>query len=209
MFHYRDYKVTERRKLFNFIAQYPFATVMKSLNKGDYPAEAYAPVIKHKKGLQFHIAKANSAYPVFRDGGKAVITFVGPNAPVSPSWYRTRFAEGDRSHTAPTWDYALVRAKGELKPMDERALEKHLKRLVGQFEGAIENGWDFEEIDPAFKGKLTRLIAGYDFEIREMEGYFKLSQEQNDADRESVREELHERNRGFDRALAKMMKTYG
>lgn len=205
MFHYRDFKVTKKTALFNFIARYPFATIMMNLPHGEYPVEAYAPVIKAGNGLQFHIARANSAYPVFKDGSRVLVSFVGPNGHISPSWYKERFKDGGRSHTAPTWDYALVRARGVLRPMNERKLGAHLRRLVDKFEGALENGWNYKEIDPEFRKKLFNLIAGYDVEIKHMEGYFKLSQDQNDADRAHIQAELEARGQGFDGALAKLI----
>lgn len=214
MTHYSMFRVADRRVLFNFIVRYPFATVAVNGPAGGCPVIATVPVIRAgRRGmrLQFHIARGNPAFAAFSaaGAGPAALTFIGPNAPVSPSWYRDRFADGDRSRTAPTWDYAAVTVTGRLSPMSERGLRAHLRRLTGIFEGADQQGWRFDEIDPVFLRKLGGAIAGFDVAAAHMEGLFKLSQEQSAADRVHIRAALEARGCGFDRLLAGMIPDHG
>lgn len=204
MIHYAQFKTTDLQEVFNVVAEHPFALICKNGKEG-VPEIVNAPVIisDDGKSLEFHFARANDAWDAIAAGGDVKIIFNGPNAHVSPSFYKDRFADGDRSKTAPTWDYVQAVVVGEAKPLDDAGLAAHLKKLTGHFEG--EAGWRFEEIAPDKLDAWKKLIGGFRIEITSAEAIFKLSQEQKPADQAHVAHELNKRGRDGDAKIAKLI----
>lgn len=201
MSHYAEYAVTDRARLHAFIAEYPFAGIVKNDNGASVPAVVQAPVIRHGEALEFHMARANPAFRCFEAGGSALLLFNGPNTHISAGWYRDK----NQALTASTWNYASLHVRGRLERQDEDWLEGHLARLVENFDGRLADGWNFAAVDPTFLRRLTGLICGFRVEIEEMSGIFKCSQDQSPEDRARVMRGLEQRGSGFDAMMAKMM----
>ncbi|MCF8495557.1 MAG: FMN-binding negative transcriptional regulator [Alphaproteobacteria bacterium] len=209
MSHYEEYKVADKNILLDFMRSYPFATISRNDPDSNVPAIVHAPVlITGEHEVEFHIANANPAWQNFLKGGPSTFLFKGPNAYISPSWYKTRFADGNRSKTAPTWDYTLVDMKGLISPMTESLLTDHLDRLVSHFESAVHGDWSFQEIDRDFLHRLRRMITGFSVEVHEMVGTFKLSQEQADADRQHIIENLTDKTDTKNRDMARFIRDF-
>jgi transcriptional regulator len=208
MNHYAQYKTGDLTQIFAFIKQFPFAHICKN-TEGAFPRIVHAPVIisAQENTLEFHIAKANPAFKDFANGGPVVAVFSGPNAHISPSMYKQRFAEQARSKTAPTWDYALAEIQGSIQAMDEQGSIDHLERLVGVFEASVPNGWSFQEIEPQTLKAWASQIQGFTFNITAAEATFKLSQEQSGADQKNIIADLRNRAHGHDLALAYLIET--
>lgn len=201
MSHYSEYKTTDLERIFEVAKECPLAVICKNNAQTDCPDVVAAPMIHSSPlGFEFHMAQGNAAYHNFARGGMVHIVFSGPNAPISPSWYKTRFQDGDRSRTAPTWDYVQANVQAALRPMTKLELQSHLAKLVDVTEAP--DGWSFSEIDPSVLNKWSGLIAGFYADIREAEATFKLSQEQSPEDRLHIAEALKTRARGDDLLLA-------
>jgi len=72
--------------------------------------------------LQAHLARANPHWKSI-DGQPILIVFQGANAYISPNWYPTKKEHGK---VVPTWNYAMVQARGTVKVIDDAAwLEKN------------------------------------------------------------------------------------
>lgn len=204
MTHYNQYKVTDLKRIFELVRAYPFAAICRNNVASDMPDVVSTPAIINstEDGLEFHMARANPAYDNFKEGGKTHIIFRGPNAHISPAWYAARFQNGDRSRTAPTWDYVEARFQTVISPMDHSELIHHLGRLVTQFEASVKNGWAFSEIDPEKLREWSGMIAGFHVKIENAEAILKLSQEQTAEDREHIVKGLSRRGEGFDDFVA-------
>ena len=205
--HYKQYKTTDLTQIVGFVRAYPFANIVKNDPNQDIPSIVSAPIIHaaEEGQMEFHIAKSNPAFDNFYAGGHVVAIFNGPNAHISPSWYLDRFKEGDRSKTAPTWNYTQVKIEGEIQPMSDDMLAAHLDRLVTHFEDTVPEGWAFNEISPDILEKWSQFIQGFTLSVQNAEGLFKLSQEQSPIDQRNVIKELNERDKGYDKNLANFM----
>lgn len=206
--HYDHFKTTDLQVVFAFAAAYPFAALCKNGLEG-VPEIVSAPLIitSNGKDFEFHMARANPAFAAFEAGGPVRALLRGPNAHISPAWYKARWAGGgNRAHTAPTWNYMEARITGEAIPMTEVALKNHLKRLVTQFEKTVPGGgWSLDEIDPEKFQKWAAMIAGFSIKIKDVSAVFKCSQEQGPDNIPAVAEGLRMRNQGFDDLLAAEM----
>lgn len=207
--HYPEFRVDDPTVLRKFIEEFPLATIIV-IGADNMPQLLFAPVIFAADAgddtMEFHVATGNPAFSILNAARSVTLAFNGPNAHISPSWYEDRFANGDRSRTAPTWDYTSVQVQGDLAPIAEEDFVDHLARLTARFENRYDPAWGFDEIDPNILRKWLPHIKGYRLSPVSMQGIFKLSQEQAPEDQEHVIRHLERRGTGFDLALAKLIK---
>lgn len=199
--HYNEFQVHDKNALLLFIQKYPFASIVKNSNK-NIPALVQAPIICNDLVLEFHMAKENPSFEIFKHEGDALFIFNGPNAHVSASWYKDK----NPMMTASTWDYASVHLTASIIKMTKHELVEHLQRLVKTFEGTLVNGWDFSSIDPKFLEKLIHLIEGFKVEIKDIVGIFKFSQNQSLSDQKNIISSLEARRSAFDVLVAQIIR---
>ena len=149
--------------------------------------------------LRGHVARAN---PVWRQLGEAgvasVVCFIGPQAYISPTWYPGKAAHGK---VVPTWNYLTAHVHGVARVVDDAEwLRQTLDQLTAAQEGP--QGWRLDEAPPDFIAGLQRGVVGIALEVERLEGRFKLSQDEDPADRVGTIAGLRERARGDDLALA-------
>jgi transcriptional regulator len=118
--------------------------------------------------------------------------FTGPHAYISPTWYE--------STSVPTWNYAVVHIYGIPKRMTQSALRDFVGRLATRYEAREREPWNLHYIP-----SLLDAIVGFEIEITEVQGKFKLSQNRPEADRASVIERLKERGSDSSVATAALM----
>lgn len=129
-----------------------------------------------------HIAKAN---PQRRhDGREALVTFRGPDAYVTPSWYASKAEHGK---VVPTWDYVIVRARGVLTVHDDPAwVECLVRRLTDHHEAGRDTPWVVDDAPRGYIAKRLRAIVGIQIEVSAWNASWKLSQNRPPSDIEGV-----------------------
>lgn len=133
--------------------------------------------------LQAHMARAN---PQWRElAGQAVlVVFRGPDAYVSPSLYATKKETGK---VVPTWNYAMVQARGRATIHDHADwLTPQLNALTAAQEQARAQPWAVSDAPPDYLEAQKKAIVGIEIEIAVLEGKWKVSQNQPEANRRSV-----------------------
>src|SRR5690242_11718741 len=134
--------------------------------------------------LQAHLARANPHCAALKAGAPSLVVFKGPDAYVSPRWYR------DPAKNVPTWNYVAVHAHGRPKTLtDPKALLALIGRLTDEHEAYIENPWSVREAQ-AHAERLAAHIVGFELPIERLEGKFKLSQNRQPGDRAGVMREF-------------------
>jgi transcriptional regulator len=156
------------------------------------------------KTLTGHVARANP-HPAMAGAGDALVVFSGPDAYVSPRWYRS--TAGDQRHV-PTWNYEAVHVYGRLTWFEDGdALRSTVRRLTERHETHIDPPWSVDEADPAYVERLLGAIVGVRVEITRIEAKRKLSQNRSEADRGAVIAALEASDDARDRELAARMRT--
>jgi transcriptional regulator len=204
--YYGQFRTQDLSRIFELVNAYPFARFLKNNDQTGFPDIVSAPVIVSLDGekLEFHMANQNPAFENMNAGGKAVILISGPNAHISPAWYKDRFKDKPRSHTAPTWNYIEARIQCTIASMNIEGTQKHLARLVKHFENA-ETGWSFDEMNTDIFNKWSSHVTGFDVLVTRAEAILKLSDDQSIQDRVNIVEGLRTRNVGYDSMLADVM----
>ena len=173
---------TDRDALHGLIESHGFATLISP--------DAMEPMITHlpllldrgrspQGTLIGHVARANPHWRTLQARPEVLAVFQGPHAYVSPSWYGVQ-------PSVPTWNYAVVHAAGRVRLLHEpQALEHITKRLVETFEGPRPHPWRME-LPGDFQQRMLGAIVGFEIEISQLSGKFKLSQNRTLDDRRRV-----------------------
>jgi transcriptional regulator len=176
------FKVTDLAKIAELIAAYPLAMLITVSDAG-VPLANHLPLlldgsVDQGYRLLGHMARANPQWQDFSTSPEVLVTFQGPHAYVSPSWYK--------GLGVPTWNYAVVQMRGRPKIIDdEMVLEALLKQLTDSQELQYDTPWDLTLTDDQ-RTKLLGMIVGFEIEITDMVGKFKLSQNRPLADQQGV-----------------------
>lgn len=149
--------------------------------------------------LEAHLARANPHCEALLAGAASMVVFRGPDAYVSPRWYR------DPSRNVPTWNYVAVHAHGTPRTVEEpqRSLQM-ISRLTDEHEAYFKNPWKVDEARD-YADKLVSQVLAFELDISRLEGKFKLSQNRAPPDRKGVMQALAENHRDEAAEMLEMM----
>jgi transcriptional regulator len=167
--------------LYEIIRAHSFGTLVSHV-EGELFASHVPFLLDADRGphgtLLAHVARANPQWQAF--GGEGVLAiFQGPHAYVSPSWYETELS-------VPTWNYAVVHARGVPRLLDDAGLQSVIERLVETYEASLSPRWSMARLPAEFVERLSRAIVGFEIEITRLDGKLKMSQNRPAADREGA-----------------------
>lgn len=191
---------TDQARILALIANYPLGMLV-TVPDG-VPFVSHLPFLfedsANSQGkLLGHMAKANPQWQHVSANSEVLVVFQGPHAYVSPSWYT--------SPGVPTWNYAVVHLRGKLRLIeDPLALETLMERLTETHESQQLNPWKPKLTDER-RLKLLDMIVGFEIDITDIQGKFKLSQNRPLEDRKRVVEELSQSNNQMEASVAKLM----
>ncbi len=138
-----------------------------------------------------HVARAN---PVWRSPPtevRSVVSFQGPQAYVTPSWYPSKREHGK---TVPTWNYAVVHARGVPAFTHDRDwLLAHVSNLTDTHEAGEAAPWAVADAPDDYVDGMLRAIVGVEIPIERLLGKWKTSQNRSNADKAGVVRGLSER----------------
>ena len=138
--------------------------------------------------LYGHLARANPQWRTSDPAVEALVTFMGPDAYISPSWYETKRETGK---VVPTWNYLTVHAYGPITFFADAAeLLDVVTRLTTQHEGARAEPWAVDDAPAPFIQSQLKGIVGFRMPITRLQGKWKFSQNRSTADRAGVADGL-------------------
>lgn len=133
--------------------------------------------------LRGHVARANPLWRQLHET-EVLVVFQGPQAYVTPSWYPEKRETGK---VVPTWNYAVVHARGPLIIRDDRDwLRDLVSRLTYQQEAGLPQPWSIADAPIDYIERMLGAIVGIEIPVRSIEGKWKVSQNRTDADRAGV-----------------------
>ncbi|ASK36125.1 transcriptional regulator [Alcanivorax sp. N3-2A] len=197
---------SRREILHALMREHPFATLIIGGNDG--PLANHLPLYADAAGacLRGHVARANPIWRALAGGVPALAIFHGPHGYVSPSWYPTKHEHG---RVAPTWNYAVVHARGVLRAVDDgHWLRGFLEQLTDHHEAGFETPWRVSDAPEAHVETLLAAIVGIELRIDHLQGKWKMSQNQPARNRAGVVAGLRQRDRDGDQALAALVERF-
>ena len=194
--------------LFAFIEAHPLAALVTTSPTGLFAT--HLPLILNRDagpmGTLFgHVARANPHSRYVSEGAdEALLIFTGPDAYITPEWYRTK---QDTGRVVPTWNYIAVHAYGALRLRDDPTfLRPHLEALTRQHEGHRPTPWHVSDAPADYIDQQLKAIVGVEFEIRRIEGKWKMSQNRSAADIDGVIHGLGESEAARDQTVAAIVR---
>ena len=151
--------------------------------------------------LQVHIAKSN---PLWKESsGEALAIFQGADAYISPNWYPT---EKEHGKVVPTWNYVAVHASGQIQFVHKRCWKMNfLHSLTTEHESNQEKPWAVSEAPKEFTEKMLSAIVGFEIAVHELNGQWKISQNQMEKNQTGVIDDLSASSDSSAKAVARVM----
>jgi transcriptional regulator len=138
--------------------------------------------------LSGHLARPNPQWRTVKYDTAALAVFLGPNAYISPSWYETKKQSGK---VVPTWNYVAIHARGRLRFFDNRESLRHIvTRLTEKYEQSRAEPWQVTDAPADYVDAMLKAIIGFELTIEQLDGKWKMSQNQPIENRAGVVEGL-------------------
>jgi transcriptional regulator len=189
----KHFEQPDERVLWDFIAEHSFGTLLTVVD--GRPFASHLPFLsdRARRVLHCHVARANPQWQHITAASPVLAIFAGPHGYISPTWYT--------EPGVPTWNYAVVHARGEARSVDDRDhTRRHVEALAANFERGRAAPWT-----PEYDPRRLAGIVGIEIRVESLEGKFKLSQNRSAADRAGVVEQLMASGSDSDAALARLM----
>ncbi|RFP16336.1 FMN-binding negative transcriptional regulator [Duganella sp. BJB475] len=140
--------------------------------------------------LRAHVARANPLWRRLEAATQCLVVFQGPEAYISPSWYETKRTT---HKVVPTWNYAMVQARGVAKAVDDPLwLRRLLDHLTARHESGLPQPWELDDAPADFMAATMKGIVGIEIPIDSLVGKWKVSQNRSAADQRGVVEGLQD-----------------
>lgn len=177
------YMENDKEKIYRVIETYSFATLI-SRTEEDIVVTQLPLMLDRQRGefgfLIGHMDR-NNPHTRYLNREKVFVIFHGPNAYISPNVYQ--------SSQLPTWNSISVHVKGVTSILDSaEAVHDSMIKMVSFLEKGEKPfvlGKDNKRVQ-----SLLGYVVGFEIEISEMIGRFKLSQNKNPKDKQLAKEHL-------------------
>lgn len=187
--------------ILRFMREHPFAVLVNQVDAKPWATHLPLEVFEYPNGrvvLKGHISRANPQAKSFNDKDSILVIFNGPHAYVSSSWYH--------HVNVPTWNYIAVHVYGKIRILEEIELHAHLKRIVDHFEKDVDAPVSVEKMPAEMMESYIRGIVGFEISMDKIDGKWKLSQNRDQVDYESIIHELEKLKDPGAQAVAEEMK---
>ncbi|HTH98163.1 MAG TPA: FMN-binding negative transcriptional regulator [Stellaceae bacterium] len=152
-----------------------------------------------------HLAIANPQAADHLPEHEALAIFMGPDAYVSPSLYKTKQETGK---VVPTWNYVTIQAHGKLEFFRDAApLLDLVTRLTDRHEAGRPHPWKVADAPADFIQGQLKGIIGFRLTITRLEGKWKMSQNRPPADRQGVADGLAAADDAMTREVGALVKA--
>lgn len=176
------FRVDDREALEQFVAAHAFGTLVSTGEAGASVSHIPFLVERGADGrlrLLGHVARANPHWRELEAAGEVLVIFAGPHAYVSPRWYA-------HHPSVPTWNYAVVHARGLARVLPAEEIAPLLDRLSRIYEDGQPAPWRMQALADDYTASLLQAIVGFEIAVDRLEGKYKLSQNRRREDIDRV-----------------------
>lgn len=200
-----QYSALEDKTLsLELIKNYPLGLFMTHSKINFWEGNYFPFYIKEEAGeliLVSHMAKSNPQWKTIANE-TVMVCFQGPNRYISPTMYISS------EFNVPTWSYAVVQVRGSVEFFTESvAINQILNEATHFFESSNGTDWIYD-LPSSLQKNLETAIVGIKIKVGSLESKFKLNQNRNKDDYNSVIQFLKNSPNAKDQELlAWMLKT--
>ena len=184
------------------IRDYPLASVI-SVDDDGFPFVSHLPLNLQDQDqpwrLLGHVARGNPHWRYLQARPKALVTFFGPHAYLTPKIYPdlTR---------VPSWNYLAVHCQVEAKLVDlPQDKDRLLKYLIADHEPSYAAQW--RGLDEGYTQKMLSGIVAFELQVTELSCKLKLNQHRPES--HAKLHALYASGNDNERALARWMEQLG
>ena len=169
-----------------------------SVNADIGPLISHVPFVLSKDGktADMHLLRSNPITRILDQPTQAVIAVSGPDSYISPDWY-------DADDQVPTWNYVAVHLRGTLTKLPDDKLRASIDGLAAEFEQRLlpKPIWSNDKMPADTLTKMMRMIVPFRFDVKTVDGTWKLSQNKPDEARISAAKQVQAYDIGQETAL--------
>ena len=181
------FEETRPDRLHALLRLHPLGLLITHDRQGDAVADALPLMLlpdaapDHPQGkLIGHVARANPLWQGASVGRPVLVVFQGPEGYISPSGYA---AKAEHGKVVPTWNYAVVQARGPLRVVDEPGAARALvTRLTAHHEAPLKKPWGLGDAPADYIAAMLRAIVCIEIPLTSLVGKYKLGQNRSAAD---------------------------
>ncbi|MGB3072565.1 MAG: FMN-binding negative transcriptional regulator [Ottowia sp.] len=182
--------------------EHPFASLVSTDDEG-FPFVTHLPLHLQQDGENFtllgHVAKPNPHWRYLAARPKALVTFVGPHAYLSPKVYP------DLARV-PSWNYLAVHCTVQARLLDDpQAKDQLLKKLISDHEPPYAEQW--RSLGEEFAHKMLAGITAFELQVVDWQCKLKLNQHRKES--HEALQAMYAAGSPQERALAEWMQTLG
>lgn len=187
----------------SLMREHPFASLVTTDDSG-FPFITHLPLKLVEEGgqpvaLLGHCARGNPLWGYLQQRPMALVSFMGPQAYMSPKVY----ADLQR---VPTWSYLAVQARVEARLLEgEAAKDALLKQLIADHEPAYAQQW--RALPEDYTRKMLNAIVAFELRIVDVQCAVKLNQHRPEA--HAAMHAAYSAGNANEQALAGWMKKLG
>jgi transcriptional regulator len=167
-----QFKAKDPAHALRIMREHPFASLISCDDEG-LPFISHIPLHVLEEGgaahtLLGHVAKPNSHWKYLASRPRAVVTFMGPQAYMSPKVYPDLVR-------VPTWSYLAVHAVVQARLLEgNEAKDALLKQLIADHEPSYKQQWI--DLGEEYQHKMLQGIVAFELSIESMECKIKINQ---------------------------------
>jgi transcriptional regulator len=198
-------KSQDRALAARIVREHPFASLISNDDDG-FPFVTHLPLHLIAQGgaeqewvFLGHVAKPNPHWKYLQARPPALVTFLGPQAYMSPKVYP------DLARV-PTWNYLAVHCRVSAQLIEEpEAKDRLLKKLIGDHEPAYAAQW--MDLGLEYQHKMLMGIVAFELKVTALECKIKINQHRPEAHAKMLA--LYEQGNQDEQALAHWMREFG
>ncbi|WP_421847511.1 FMN-binding negative transcriptional regulator [Marinomonas sp.] len=200
----KHFAITDQAELLDFVKAFPFATLVS--NGEDGLNAEHIPMLVHVDAdnrvfLQAHIAKTNKLWQNLANQADVLVIFQGENAYITPNWYPSKKVDGK---AVPTWNYRAVHIKDTINFIHDVEWKLSLlEKLTNTHEQKQPAPWSISDAPQEYIDRLQAAVVGIEIAVTDIQGKFKLSQNQSVENKKGVQKGLAQTQH----PMAGLMKT--
>ena len=196
------FRSTDRGLASGLMRAHPFASLICCDDDG-LPFVTHLPLHLQETGDTFtllgHCAKPNPHWRYLAARPKAIVTFMGPHAYMTPRVYP------DLARV-PTWNYVMVHCTVEAKIIDTfDDKDRLLKHLIADHDPAYADQW--RGLGEDYQHKMMGGIVAFELKVLEMQCKIKINQHRPEA--HAAMKAAYAAGNENERALAQWMDKLG
>jgi transcriptional regulator len=196
------FQAKDRMQALDIMRTHPFASLI-SVDDAGLPFITHLPLHLEEQDdkllLLGHCAKANPHWKYLQARAQAVVTFLGPNAYLSPQIYP------DLARV-PSWNYLTVHCTVQASLIEEPlAKDRLLKKLIGDHEPRYKQQW--MDLGTEFQHKMLAGIVGFELQVLDMQCKIKINQHRPES--HPALHNMYQNGNDNERALATWMARLG